>query len=247
MRAAGQLARATLDMIEAHVQPGVTTNTLNDLCHTFIIDHKAIPAPLNYKGFPKSICTSVNHVVCHGIPNDRPLREGQILNIDVTVCLEGHYGDTSRMFAVGSITRAAQKLMDITHEALIRGIHAARETRQLGNIGHAIQSFAEQHHFSVVRDYCGHGIGRQFHTSPSVLHFGEPNTGDTLPSGMCITIEPMINNGRYETKVLSDDWTVVTRDRSLSAQSEHTLGFTDSGIEIFTMSEKDKQAFGFSS
>lgn len=243
MRAAGALARATLDMIAQHVKPGVTTNALNDLCHAFIIANNATPAPLNYKGFPKSICTSVNHVVCHGIPNNRTLQEGQILNIDVTVCLEGHYGDTSRMFAVGEISRAAQRLMDVTHAALIQGLKAARDFQRLGDIGHAIQSFAESHRFSVVRDYCGHGIGRQFHTAPSVLHYGEPNTGEKLLPGMCITIEPMINAGKADTKVLLDGWTVVTRDRSLSAQYEHTLGFTKSGIEVFTMSEQDQVIF----
>ena len=246
MRSAGALARETLEMIAQHVQPGATTNALNTLCHDFIVDHGAVPAPLNYKGYPKSICTSVNHVVCHGIPNDRPLQEGQIVNVDVTVYLNGHYGDTSRMFAVGAISKGAQKLLDVTHEALILGLRAARDHARLGDIGHAIQTFVESHRFSVVRDYCGHGIGREFHTSPSVLHYGEPNTGTHLKPGDCITIEPMVNMGKPDTKVLPDDWTVVTRDRSLSAQYEHTLGFTENGIDIFTMSQSDKTLFGFS-
>lgn len=244
MHAAGTLARDTLNMLEEHVIPGVTTNTLNDLCAQFISTNGAIAAPLNYKGFPKSICTSVNHVVCHGIPNDRPLQEGAIVNVDVTVCLDGHYGDTSRMFAVGKISRSAQKLLDVTYQALILGLQAAQKTRCLGDIGHAIQSFAEKNHFSIVRDYCGHGIGRVFHSDPCVLHYGQPNTGHILSPGECITIEPMINMGDHPTKVLSDGWTVVTKDRSLSAQYEHTLGITETGIEVFTMSQEERILHG---
>ncbi len=240
MRHAGKLARETLEMIGPFVQPGCTTNTLNDICHEFIIKNKATPAPLNYRGFPKSICTSINHVVCHGIPNDKALTEGSIINIDVTVCLDGYYGDTSKMFAVGSISPSAQRLIDVTYESLIRGIHAALRTRRLGDIGFAIQSYAESQYCSVVRDFCGHGIGREFHTEPSVLHYGAQNTGIILPLGSCITIEPMINAGRAETKTLQDEWTVVTRDRSLSAQFEHTLGFGPESCEIFTMSQKEK-------
>ena len=236
MRKAGRLAAETLDFITRHVQPGVPTGELDRLCHEFILSREAIPAPLNYRGFPKSICTSVNHVVCHGIPGDKRLADGDIVNIDVTVILDGWHGDSSRMFPVGQVGIKAQKLIDVTYEAMIRGIAAVRPGATLGDIGHAIQSHAEAHRFSVVRDFCGHGIGRVFHDAPSVLHFGEPDTGQELREGMFFTIEPMINAGRHHVKVLDDGWTAVTRDRSLSAQFEHTVGVTADGVEIFTLS-----------
>jgi methionyl aminopeptidase len=236
MRKAGRLGAETLDFITPHVRPGVTTGELDRLCHDFITGHGAIPAPLNYRGFPKSICTSVNHVVCHGIPGDKRLVEGDILNIDVTVILDGWHGDTSRMFPVGRVGVKAQKLMDVTYEAMMRGIAVVRPGATLGDIGHAIQSHAEAHRFSVVRDFCGHGIGKIFHAAPSVLHYGQPGAGAALREGMFFTIEPMINAGKYQVKVLEDGWTAVTRDRSLSAQFEHTVGVTADGHEIFTLS-----------
>ena len=236
MRKAGRLAAETLDFITPFVQPGVTTGELDRLCHDFITGHGAVPAPLNYRGFPKSICTSVNHVVCHGIPGDKRLAEGDILNIDVTVILDGWHGDTSRMYPVGKVGVKAQKLVDVTYEAMMRGIAAVRPGATLGDIGHAIQSHAEAHRFSVVRDFCGHGIGKIFHAAPSVLHYGAPGTGAPLREGMFFTIEPMINAGKYQVKVLEDGWTAVTRDRSLSAQFEHTIGVTADGHEIFTLS-----------
>jgi methionyl aminopeptidase len=235
MRKAGRLAARTLDFITPHVKEGITTEELNNLCHDFIVSHKAIPAPLNYKGFPKSICTSLNHVVCHGIPGERKLQTGDILNIDVTVILDGWYGDTSRMFTVGKISLKAQRLIDVTYEAMMRGIEVVRPGAFLGDIGHAIQNYAESKGFSVVRDFCGHGLGRVFHAPPEVLHYGKPHTGIELQTGMFFTIEPMINAGRYEVKVLNDGWTAVTRDKSLSAQFEHSLGVTSSGYEIFTL------------
>jgi methionyl aminopeptidase len=236
MRKAGRLAAETLDFITPHVRPGVTTGELDRLCHEFIVGHGAIPAPLNYRGFPKSICTSVNHVVCHGIPGEKRLAEGDILNIDVTVILDGWHGDTSRMFPIGKVGVKAQKLMDVTYEAMMRGIAEVRPGATLGDVGGAIQSFAEAHRFSVVRDFCGHGIGRIFHAAPSVLHYGTPGTGAVLREGMFFTIEPMINAGKYQVKVLEDGWTAVTRDRSLSAQFEHTVAVTAEGHEIFTLS-----------
>jgi methionyl aminopeptidase len=236
MRRAGRLAAETLDFITPHVQPGVTTGDLDRLCHEFIVGRSAIPAPLNYRGFPRSICTSINHVVCHGIPGDKKLQEGDIVNIDVTVILDGWHGDTSRMFCVGKVGVKAQKLVEVTYEAMMRGIQAVKPGATLGDIGHAIQSLAEASRFSVVRDFCGHGIGRVFHDSPSILHFGRPGAGPTLREGMFFTIEPMINAGRHEVKVLDDGWTAVTRDRSLSAQFEHTVAVTADGVEIFTLS-----------
>ncbi len=236
MRKAGRLAAETLDHITPHVRPGLTTGELDRLCHEFITSHGAVPAPLNYRGFPKSICTSVNHVVCHGIPGDKRLIEGDIVNIDVTVILDGWHGDTSRMFPVGKIGVKAQKLMDVTYEAMMRGIAVVRPGTTLGDIGHAIQSHAEANRFSVVRDFCGHGIGRIFHAAPSVLHYGTQGTGTALREGMFFTIEPMINAGKYQVKVLEDGWTAVTRDRSLSAQFEHTVAVTAEGHEIFTLS-----------
>jgi methionyl aminopeptidase len=236
MRAAGRLAAATLDMITPHVRPGVTTAVLDDLCHTFMADHGAVPAPLNYRGFPKSICTSINHVVCHGIPGERRLDDGDILNIDVTVILDGWHGDSSRMYVAGTPSTKARNLMDITYEAMMRGVRAVKPGVTLGDVGHAIQTFVEGHRFSVVRDFCGHGIGRRFHEPPNVLHFGKPGEGPQLRPGMFFTIEPMVNAGRPEVKVLDDGWTAVTRDRSLSAQFEHMIGVTQDGVEIFTLS-----------
>ncbi len=238
MRRAGRLAAEVLDFITPHVVPGVTTEALDRLCHDFIVDHGAIPAPLNYRGFPKSICTSVNHVVCHGIPDEgKKLFDGDIVNIDITVILDGWYGDTSRMFFVGDkIGVKARRLVEVTYEAMMRGIAVVRPGATLGDIGHAIQSFAEGQRFSVVRDFCGHGIGRIFHAPPSVVHFGDPQSGLRLREGMFFTIEPMINAGRWEVKILNDGWTAVTKDRSLSAQFEHTIGVTTTGHEIFTLS-----------
>lgn len=236
MRKSGRLAAQTLDYITPFVIPGVTTERLDQLCHDFITSQGAIPAPLNYNGFPKSICTSINHVVCHGIPNDKMLKEGDIINIDVTTILDGWYGDTSRMFAVGKIGVQAQKLIQVTYECLMRAIDVVRPGATLGDIGHAIQSHAESHRFSVVRDFSGHGLGQEFHCEPCVLHYGKAGEGLVLEEGMFFTIEPMINAGKYGTKVLSDGWTAVTKDRSLSAQFEHSLGVTKDGCEIFTLS-----------
>ena len=236
MRAAGGLAAATLDMIAPHVRPGVTTGELDTLCHAFILAHGAVPAPLNYRGFPKSICTSINHVVCHGIPGEKKLADGDILNIDVTVILDGWHGDTSRMYVAGQPSTRARMLMEITYQSLMKGVAVVRPGMTLGDVGHAIQSFVEANRFSVVRDFCGHGIGRNFHAAPNVLHFGRPGEGPALRAGMFFTIEPMVNAGRPEVKVLDDGWTAVTRDRSLSAQFEHMVGVTADGCEIFTLS-----------
>jgi methionyl aminopeptidase len=236
MRAAGLLAAQTLDMIGPHVRPGVTTGALDKLCHDFILSRHAIPAPLNYRGFPKSICTSINHVVCHGIPGDRKLLESDIVNIDVTVILEGWHGDTSRMYVAGAPTTRAKNLLDVTYKSLMKGVDAVKPGATLGDIGHAIQAYVESHRFSVVRDFCGHGIGREFHAAPNVLHFGRKGEGPVLRPGMFFTIEPMVNAGRPEVKVLDDGWTAVTRDRSLSAQFEHMVGVTETGCEIFTLS-----------
>ncbi len=239
MRLAGALAAEILDFITPHVQIGVTTDYLNELCHNEIVRNGAIPAPLNYKGFPKSICTSINHVVCHGIPSEKQLKDGDIINIDVTVILDGWYGDTSRMYYVGEPSIKAKRLCQITYDAMMLGIEQVKPGNTLGDIGYAIQSFAEKSGFSVVRDYCGHGIGRIFHTEPSILHYGKKGEGEVLREGMFFTVEPMINIGGYET-ILSvhDGWTVTTRDKSLSAQFEHTIGVTKDGFEIFTMSPK---------
>lgn len=239
MRAAGRLAAEVLDMITPHVVPGVTTEELDKLCHDYIINHNAIPAPLNYKGYPKSICTSINHVVCHGIPGPKKLLDGDIVNIDVTVILNGWYGDTSRMYGVGgNVPVKAKRLMDVTYDCLMAGIEIVKPGVTLGDIGYAIQTLAERERFSVVRDFCGHGIGQTFHAPPSVLHYGEPNDGPVLEAGMFFTIEPMINAGTWQTKVLNDGWTAVTRDKSLSAQFEHTIAVTETGYEIFTLSPK---------
>jgi methionyl aminopeptidase len=236
MRRAGRLAAETLDYITPHVRTGVTTGELDRLCHEFIIARSAIPAPLGYRGFPKSICTSVNHVVCHGIPGDKRLVDGDILNIDVTVILDGWHGDTSRMFFVGDVGVKARRLVEVTYDAMMRGIETVKPGATLGDVGHAIQTLAEGNRFSVVRDFCGHGLGRIFHEAPSVLHYGDPGTGVVLREGMFFTVEPMINAGRWEVKVLSDGWTAVTKDRSLSAQFEHSIGVTATGYEIFTLS-----------
>lgn len=240
MRVAGRLAAQTLDYITQYVAPGVTTNQLNDLCHNFIVQHGAIPAPLNYKGFPKSICTSVNHVVCHGIPSEKKLKSGDIINIDVTVIVDGWYGDTSRMFYVGEMAVKPKRLIQVTYDAMMIGIEMVKPGVKLGDIGAAMQNYVEKHNYSVVRDYTGHGIGRVFHDEPTVLHYGKAGTGLTLQEGMFFTIEPMVNAGGYET-ILSkfDNWTVSTRDKSLSAQFEHTVGVTGSGVEIFTLSPKN--------
>jgi methionyl aminopeptidase len=236
MRKAGAMASQLLDYITPFVKAGVSTDELNTLCHDWIIERGAIPAPLGYRGFPKSICTSVNHVVCHGIPSAKRLMTGDIINIDVTVIVDGWYGDTSRMFSIGKIPLRAEKLINVTYECLMRGIECVRPGATLGDIGHVIQSHAEKNGFSVVRDFCGHGIGRTFHSSPSVVHYGKPGRGLELREGMFFTIEPMINAGKFQVKVLEDDWTAVTRDRSLSAQFEHTMGVTADGVEVFTVS-----------
>jgi len=239
MRKAGQLAAATLDMITEHVQPGVTTETLDQLCRKFIETNGAIPAPLGYKGFPKSICTSINHVICHGIPDERKLKEGDIVNIDVTVILNGWHGDTSRMYYVGEkIPVKARLLTETTYDCMMAGIEAVKPGNTLGDVGHAIQTMAEGKRFSVVRDFCGHGLGKVFHCPPSVMHFGNPGEGVVFEPGMFFTIEPMINTGTYDCKVLADGWTAVTRDRGLSAQFEHSLAVTEDGFEIFTQSPK---------
>ena len=241
MRVAGRLAAEVLKMIAPHVRPGVTTGELDRLCYDYIVNvQKAVPAPLNYKGFPRSICTSVNHQVCHGIPGERQLKKGDIVNIDVTVIKDGWHGDTSKMFFVGEPSIQAKRLVQVTHESMLRGIAQARPGARLGDIGHAIQSHAEAHGFSVVREYCGHGIGREFHEDPQVLHYGKPGTGLALEPGMTFTIEPMINAGRREVKLLPDNWTVVTRDHSLSAQWEHTVLVTGDGYEILTQLPGDE-------
>jgi methionyl aminopeptidase len=235
MRVAGRLAAQVLLMIEEHVRPGVTTAELDSICHEYIVDVQgAIPAPLNYKGFPRSICTSVNHQVCHGIPGDKTLKAGDIVNIDITVIKDGYHGDTSKMFYVGKPSVMARRLVELTYEAMRRGIELVAPGVQLGDIGHAIQSFAEAHQCSVVREYCGHGIGRAFHEDPQVLHYGTPGTGLTLAPGMTFTVEPMINAGKRHVKRLPDRWTVVTKDHSLSAQWEHTVLVSEAGHEVLT-------------
>jgi methionyl aminopeptidase len=241
MRIAGRLAAEVLRMIRPHVQPGVTTDELDRICHDYIVNvQQAIPAPLNYKGFPRSICTSVNHQVCHGIPGDKKLKKGDIVNIDITVIKDGYHGDTSKMFYIGEPSIQAKRLVQITHECMLKGIATVRPGTRLGDIGHAIQQHAEAHGFSVVREYCGHGIGREFHEDPQVLHYGQPGTGMQLATGMTFTIEPMINAGKREVKLLPDNWTVVTRDHSLSAQWEHTVLVTQTGHEILTIAPGDE-------
>lgn len=242
MRRAGRLAASVLEMIGGHIVPGVTTGALNDICHRYIVDELGcIPAPLNYRNsptvppFPRSICTSVNHVVCHGIPTTKKvLKNGDILNIDITVIKEGFHGDTSKMFLVGKPTVIAERLIRVTQECLYRGIRAVRPGARLGDIGHAIQTHAQAHHFSVVREFCGHGIGKRFHDDPQILHYGNRGTGAVLEEGMTFTVEPMINAGRREVRMLPDKWTVVTKDHKLSAQWEHTLLVTSDGVEVLT-------------
>jgi len=236
MRAAGRLAAQVLDMITPHVKAGVTTEELDRICHDYIVEHGATPAPLNYKGFPKATCISLNHQVCHGIPGARKLRKGDILNIDITVILDGYHGDTSRMYTVGKPSIQAERLIRVTKECLDVGIEQVRPGAHLGDIGHAIQQHAESHNYSVVREFCGHGLGKEFHEEPQVLHYGEPGTGPELQAGMTFTIEPMINAGKRQVKVLGDGWTAVTKDHSLSAQWEHTLLVTEDGHEILTLS-----------
>lgn len=236
MRIAGKLAADVLLMIGPHVQAGVTTGELDRICHDYIVNEQGcIPAPLDYKGFPRSICTSVNHVVCHGIPGDRKLKNGDILNIDITVIKDGFHGDTSKMFMIGEPTIRAKRLIETTYECMTRGIRLIKPGVQLGDIGHVIQKHAEANNYSVVREYCGHGIGRGFHEEPQVLHYGQKGTGVAIEAGMIFTVEPMINIGKRHVKLLPDEWTVVTRDRSLSAQWEHTVLVTDSGYEVLTL------------
>ena len=237
MRVAGRLASEVLDMIEEHVVSGVTTDELNTICHDYIVNQQdAVPAPLNYRGFPKSICTSVNHVICHGIPGEKRLKKGDIINIDITVIKDGYHGDNSRMYYVGTPSIMAKRLCEVARESMFVGIEMVKPGIQLGDIGHAIQTHAQKNNFSVVREYCGHGIGKIFHEEPQVLHYGRPGTGMELIEGMTFTIEPMINAGKRETRLLSDNWTVVTRDHSLSAQWEHTILVTSKGHEILTNS-----------
>ena len=238
MRKAGALAAEVLDMITEHVTAGITTLELDTICHEYILAHNAIPAPLNYKGFPKSTCISLNHVVCHGIPSEKKLADGDILNIDITVILDGWYGDSSRMYWIGEPSVKAKNLCRVTYECLMLGIEAAKPGNTLGDIGAAIQTHAHNNRFSVVRDFTGHGLGQVFHTAPTVLHYGKAGTGMALKPGMIFTIEPMINAGNHNTKVLADGWTAVTRDKSLSAQFEHSIGITETGAEIFTNSAK---------
>lgn len=241
MRVAGKLAAEVLEMIAPHVVPGVTTNELDRICHDYIVnEQQAIPAPLNYRGFPKSICTSVNQQVCHGIPNDKKLKSGDIVNIDITVIKDGFHGDTSKMFLVGEVSPYAKRLVQITQECLHLGVAQVKPGATLGDIGHAIQKHAETNHYSVVREFCGHGIGREFHEEPQVLHYGKPGTGEKLRAGMIFTIEPMINLGKHPVKVLADGWTAVTKDHSLSAQWEHTVLVTDSGHEILTLRQEER-------
>lgn len=238
MRAAGRLAAEALDMITDHVRVGVTTEELDKLCHDFIEARGAVPASLGYRGFPKSTCISLNHVVCHGIPGPRRLVDGDILNIDLAVILDRWHGDSSRMYTAGKISTKARLLIEVTFEAMMRGIAVVRPGATLGDVGHAIQSFVESRRFSVVREFCGHGVGRKYHDAPNVLHYGRAGEGLILQPGMFLTIEPMVNAGRPGVKVLNDEWTAVTRDRSLSAQFEHSVGVTDDGVEIFTLSPK---------
>ena len=235
MRIAGRLAGEVLRMIRSHVKPGITTGELDRICHDYIVsEQQAVPAPLNYRGFPKSICTSINHVVCHGIPGDKVIKKGDAMNIDVTVIKDGFHGDTSKMFFVGPPTVAAERLARISHDCMKIGIEMVKPGIQLGDIGHAIQKHAESQHCSIVREYCGHGIGREFHEDPQVLHYGKPGTGMTLEAGMTFTIEPMVNAGKRHTRLLPDGWTVVTKDHSLSTQWEHTILVTDTGHEVLT-------------
>ena len=240
MRVAGRLAAEVLEMIEPYVRPGITTDELDRVCHDYIVnEQRASPAPLNYRGFPKSICSSVNQVVCHGIPSEKRLKKGDVVNLDITVIKDGYHGDTSKMFTVGEVSVLANRLMDITYQSLWIGIEKVRPGAKIGDIGHAIQEFVEGHNYSVVREYCGHGIGREFHEDPQILHYGTPGTGLELQAGMCFTIEPMVNAGKRQVKLRPDGWTVVTRDRSLSAQYEHTLLVTEDGHEVLTLRKEE--------
>lgn len=244
MRIAGKLAAKVLEMIEPYMVAGVTTDELDKICHDYIVNvQQAIPAPLNYHGFPKSICTSINQTVCHGIPCDKKLKSGDIINVDITVIKDEYHGDTSKMFCIGDVSPHAKRLVKITEEALYFGIEQVKPGATLGDIGHAIQTHAESNRYSVVRDFCGHGIGKNFHEEPQVLHYGKPGKGITLDEGMIITIEPMINLGKKEVKVLGDGWTAVTKDRSLSAQFEHTILVTASGFEILTLRNEERTRF----
>ncbi|GGF89397.1 methionine aminopeptidase [Azorhizobium oxalatiphilum] len=238
MRKAGQLAAQALDAVSEMIGPGVSTEAVDKLVFDFAVAHGAYPATLNYRGYRYSVCTSVNHVVCHGMPNPRPLREGDIVNVDITLVVDGWYGDTSRMYAIGEIPRRAERLLDVTYESMMIGIEAIKPGAHVGDIGAAIQAFVEPQHMSVVRDFCGHGVGQVFHDEPNIVHVGRKGEGPELRPGMIFTVEPMINLGRPHVKVLSDGWTAVTRDRSLSAQFEHAVGVTETGCEIFTLSPK---------
>lgn len=236
MRVAGRMAAEVLEMIEPLVQPGITTDELDRLCHDYIVNEQnAIPAPLNYHGFPKSICSSINHVVCHGIPGEKKLKKGDIVNLDITVIKDGYHGDTSMMFFVGEPSVMARRLVEVARECLLIGIRMVKPGMRLGDIGHAIQTHAEAHNYSIVREYCGHGIGKEFHEEPQVLHYGRPGTGLVLEPGMTFTIEPMVNSGKRNVTLMRDGWTVITKDRSLSAQWEHTLLVSDDGVEVLTL------------
>ena len=238
MKVAGKLASQTLDMITSYIKPGISTNKIDQLCYEFIKDNKGYSAPLYYRGFKKSLCTSLNHVICHGVPSDKTLEDGDIVNIDVTAIVNDYYGDTSRMFCVGKTSVKATNLINTTYEAMMKAINILKPGIKLGDIGYEIQSYVEDKGFSVVRDFCGHGISNVFHEHPNILHYGKKNTGPELESGMTFTIEPMINFGKYDVKILDDGWTAVTKDKSLSAQFEHTIGITENGYEIFTNSDK---------
>ena len=237
-RLAGSIAAGALDEVNSIIKPGISTSEIDRLCYQYINDHKAFSAPLYYRGYPKSCCTSSNHVVCHGIPSEKILNEGDIINVDVTAIKDGWHGDTSRMFVVGECSIKAKKLIKTTYEAMMKAIQTIKANANIGNIGFTIQKIVEAQGFSVVRDFCGHGIGKNFHESPNVLHYGEENTGQKLKEGMIFTVEPMINSGKFETRTLNDGWTAVSKDKSLSAQFEHTVGVTNHGCEIFTKSEK---------
>jgi len=238
-RAAGSIAAATLDEVAKIIKPGITTNQIDDLCYEFINDSGACSAPLFYRGFPKSCCTSPNHTICHGIPGDKTLTEGDIVNVDVTTFKDGWHGDTSRMFYVGEVSVKAKKLTEVTYNSMMKAIKILNKETTLGDIGSTIQTYVEKEGFSVVRDFCGHGIGKVFHQQPNILHYGRKGTGLKLKPGMIFTIEPMVNEGKYETKMLNDGWTAVTKDKKLSAQFEHTVGITETGYEIFTLSKKE--------
>ena len=243
MRVAGKLASDVLMMIKEHVKPGITTGELDNICHKYIVDvQRAIPAPLNYRGFPKSICTSVNHQICHGIPSDtKKLKNGDIVNIDVTVIKDGYHGDTSRMYMVGDASIQSKRLCEVTRQSMIEGIKVIKPGATTGDIGAAIQEYAESKNYSVVREYCGHGIGKKFHESPQILHYGKKNTGIKLEKGMIFTVEPMINVGSHKTKTLNDGWTVVTQDHQLSAQYEHTVLVTEDGFEVLTLRTEESK------